>query len=102
MKADHYLFCGNGEHGNPERRAVEMLFAEIGDMPVTLHFTYAPDEIDRTRKQVALDHGGNWDSNSDGLDQLIKSKIDAGLRVSVNTPTDRKGVRIDLLESISH
>ena len=26
VTADHYVFSGNGEHGNPEREAIQMLF----------------------------------------------------------------------------
>lgn len=50
VTADHYVFSGNGEHGNPERETVEMLFAARGTAPCTLHFTYPFDEIDAARK----------------------------------------------------
>jgi hypothetical protein len=50
ITADHYVFSGNGEHGNPEREAFEMLFAARGDDPFEIHLTYPIDEIDVARK----------------------------------------------------
>jgi hypothetical protein len=49
--ARHYVFSGNGEHGNPERESLEMLFAARGDNDYTIHLTYPIDEIDRGRKE---------------------------------------------------
>lgn len=39
VTADHYVFSGDGEHGNPEREAFEMLLEARGDAPYTLHLT---------------------------------------------------------------
>jgi hypothetical protein len=49
--ADHYVFSGNGEHGNPEREAIEMLFKARGKEPFTIHLTYPVAEIDAGRKE---------------------------------------------------
>lgn len=49
--ARHYVFSGNGEHGNPERRSLEMLFRARGGEPFTVHLTYPVDEIDIERKR---------------------------------------------------
>jgi len=49
--ADHYVFSGNGEHGNPERESLEMLFKARGKDPFTVHLTYPIDEIDVERKK---------------------------------------------------
>ena len=49
--ASHYVFSGNGEHGNPERESMEMLFAARGTAPFTIHLTYPIDEIDVGRKE---------------------------------------------------
>ena len=49
--ATHYVFSGNGEHGNPEREALEMLFEARGSDPFVLHLTYPIDEIDVERKR---------------------------------------------------
>jgi hypothetical protein len=50
VTADHYIFSGNGEHGNPERETLEMLFEARGRDPFVMHFTYPLDEIDAGRK----------------------------------------------------
>lgn len=47
----HYVFSGNGEHGNPERESMEMLFAARKKAPFVLHVTYPIDEIDVERKK---------------------------------------------------
>jgi hypothetical protein len=49
--AKHYVFSGNGEHGNPEREALEMLFQARGGEPFTIHLTYDVEEIDAERKK---------------------------------------------------
>jgi hypothetical protein len=50
--AKHYVFSGDGEHGNPERESMEMLLAARGeDADFTIHFTYPVAEIDIERKK---------------------------------------------------
>jgi hypothetical protein len=50
--AKHYVFFGDGEHGNPERESMEMLLAARGeDADFTIHFTYPVAEIDIERKK---------------------------------------------------
>lgn len=51
VTADHYVFSGNGEHGNPERSTLEMLAEARGDDDYTIHLTYPVDEIDVERKK---------------------------------------------------
>jgi len=51
ITADHYVFSGNGEHGNPERETLQMLLDERGDENYTIHLTYPIDEIDAERKK---------------------------------------------------
>jgi hypothetical protein len=51
VTADHYVFSGNGEHGNPERETLQMLLDERGDADITVHLTYPLEEIDAARKQ---------------------------------------------------
>lgn len=48
--AKHYVFSGNGEHGNPERETLEMLLKARGDDDYTIHLTYPVKEIDAGRK----------------------------------------------------
>ncbi|HKY05430.1 MAG TPA: hypothetical protein VJQ56_11095 [Blastocatellia bacterium] len=51
VTADHYVFSGDGEHGNPERESLEMLLAARGNARYTIHLTYPIDEIDSERKK---------------------------------------------------
>jgi hypothetical protein len=50
IKADHYVFSGNGEHGNPERKTLEMLLDARGNDAFAIHLTYPVSEIDTGRK----------------------------------------------------
>jgi hypothetical protein len=51
VTADHYVFSGDGEHGNPERETLQMLFDARGDAPFVMHFTYPIEAIDVERKR---------------------------------------------------
>src|SRR5829696_2098685 len=51
ITADHYVFSGDGEHGNPERESFEMLLAARGDDDYDVHVTYPIKEIDAGRKE---------------------------------------------------
>lgn len=52
VTADHYVFSGDGEHGNPERETLEMLRRARGeDAKYAIHLTYPVDEIDTGRKE---------------------------------------------------
>ena len=51
VTADHYVFSGNGEHGNPERATLEMLRQARGEAAsYAVHLTYPVDDIDVGRK----------------------------------------------------
>ena len=49
--ADHYVFSGDGEHGNPERKTFEMLRDARKDDDFLIHLTYPLEEIDTGRKE---------------------------------------------------
>jgi hypothetical protein len=52
ITAGHYVFSGDGEHGNPERESLEMLLEGRGDDgDYQVHLTYPIDEIDVERKK---------------------------------------------------
>lgn len=51
ITADHYVFSGDGEHGNPERESLQMLLDARGDADYTVHLTYPIDETDVERKK---------------------------------------------------
>jgi hypothetical protein len=67
ITADHYIFSGNGQHGNPERETLEMLLAERGDAKYTVHLTYPIDEIDVERKKEAKKKGKPWSPKKQSL-----------------------------------
>jgi beta-lactamase superfamily II metal-dependent hydrolase len=48
--AKHYVFSGNGQHGNPERETLKMLWNARGDGDYAIHVTYPIKEIDLERK----------------------------------------------------
>lgn len=51
VHADHYVFSGNGLHGNPERETLAMLLEARPDAAFTLYFTYPLAVIDAGRKK---------------------------------------------------
>ena len=67
ITADHYVFSGNGQHGNPERATLQMLLDERGDEDFTIHLTYPIDEIDVERKAEAKKHGKSFSAKKEGL-----------------------------------
>ena len=58
--ADHYVFSGDGEFGNPERETLEMLTAARDRGDYQIHLTYPVDEIDVARKAEAAKHKRKW------------------------------------------
>jgi hypothetical protein len=48
----HYVFSGNGEHGNPDRETFEMLLKERPGAEMNFHLTYPIQEIDRVRHEI--------------------------------------------------
>jgi hypothetical protein len=51
ITADHYVFSGDGEHGNPERESLRMLLDARGDAEYEIHLTYPIEDIDVERKK---------------------------------------------------
>jgi hypothetical protein len=51
VTADHYVFSGDGEHGNPERATLDMLRLARGSADYTIHVTYPVAEIDVERQR---------------------------------------------------
>lgn len=70
--ARHYVFSGNGEHGNPEREALEMLLAARGNEAYEIHLTYPVDEIDKERKK-------DWDKERNK--QIVRKKTKPNTKV---------------------
>lgn len=88
--ARHYVFSGDGEHGNPEREAMEMLFDARGVEPFIVHLTYPVEQIDAERKKDWLTEQGkerarraekpdakvrgNWSREEHGLAALLEDR----------------------------
>jgi hypothetical protein len=51
VTADHYVFTGDGEHGNPEREAFEMLFDARPGADFDIHLCYPIAEVDSERRK---------------------------------------------------
>src|SRR6202043_3969307 len=50
IRANHYVISGDGEHGNPERETMAMLFGARRKEPFDIHLTYPIGEIDEARQ----------------------------------------------------
>lgn len=96
VTADHYVFSGDGEHGNPERATLQMLLDARGDeADYTIHVTYPVAEIDAERKAEA---GEDWSPAKDSLGALFKDNPKFGKKVVIVDPD--KPHLIDLLEPL--
>ncbi|MBH5366596.1 hypothetical protein [Bradyrhizobium glycinis] len=117
LPADHYVFSGDGEHGNPERETLEMLLEARGDAAeYTIHLTYPIDEIDIERqadweKEQAKEKARkkknqatkkpvreNWSPEKHSLGALFESNPKFGKKVVIVDPG--KPHLINLLDSI--
>jgi hypothetical protein len=111
ITADHYVFSGNGEHGNPERETLEMLFEARKDEPFAMHFTYPIDEIDPEReldwkKEQAIEKKKkkkkpreNWSHEKHSVSAFFEQR---GLSPdqTINIVASDKPHVIDLLEAV--
>ncbi len=114
VTADHYVFSGDGEHGNPERESLEMLLSARGNAKYTIHLTYPVDEIDAERKKdwekaqasekkkkaknPKQKVRPNWSPKKHSLASLFKDNPNFGKKVSI-VEDDNPHV-IDLLEKV--
>jgi hypothetical protein len=113
--AKHYVFSGNGEHGNPERETLEMLLKARGEAAdYTIHLTYPVEEVDAGRKKdwekernkqlKKREKNPNakvreeWSQEEHSLQALFDANPDFGAKVSV-IEGDEPHV-IDLLEKV--
>jgi hypothetical protein len=51
IRAAHYVFSGNGEHGNPDRETLEMLARRSAPGEYQIHLTYPVNDIDVEREK---------------------------------------------------
>ena len=110
ISADHYVFSGDGEHGNPERETLEMLFRVHGTKDYMMHFTYPIAEIDEGREKDWNKERGKeqkrgtnvreeWSDQKHSLTELFKKH---GLREGreYKVVGDEGGHVIDLLNPV--
>jgi len=111
VTADHYVFSGNGEHGNPERETIEMLLAARPTATFTMHFTYPIDEIDVAReadwkkeqaKEIAKGKPvrPDWDPAVNGL-RVVIDGLDANRHTVTTIDADATGRVLNLLSPIA-
>ena len=102
ITADHYVFSGNGEHGNPEREALEMLFRARGAAEFKVHLTYPVAEIDEERrrdwnkeqtkeknkkkKNPAIKVRSNWSPKTQSLEAFFGKQGVTEARISIVDP----------------
>jgi hypothetical protein len=110
----HYVFSGNGEHGNPEREAMEMLLQARGNADYAIHLTYPIKEIDINRKEnwnkeqtkekkrktknPQQDVRPNWSPKKHSLTAFLKEHKDFAKKVSI--VEEGKPHVIDLLDKL--
>jgi beta-lactamase superfamily II metal-dependent hydrolase len=114
LPADHYVFSGNGEHGNPERKTLEMLLEARPDGDYTIHLTYPVEEIDvgrkadwekeqgkqkkRQKKNPAKEVREDWSPEKHGLTAFFKDNPEFARKVKI--VDEKKPHMIDLLDAV--
>lgn len=114
ITADHYVFSGDGEHGNPERESLEWLLETRGEDDYTIHLTYPIDEIDvgrkddwekeqkkekkKKEKNPAQEVRENWSPKKHSLGALFDDNPDFANKVSI--VEEGEPHVIDLLEEV--
>ena len=83
IPAKHYVFSGDGEHGNPERATLQMLLDERGDEDITIHLTYPIKDIDVGRK-------ADWEKEQ-GKEKAKKAK-NPKIKVRANWSPKKNGL----------
>jgi len=83
IPAKHYVFSGDGEHGNPERATLQMLLDERGEEDITIHLTYPIKDIDVGRK-------ADWEKEQ-GKEKAKKAK-NPKVKVRANWSPKKNGL----------
>lgn len=114
ITADHYVFSGNGEHGNPERETLQMLLDTRGDEDFTIHLTYPIKDIDVEREKdwkkeqakekakkktnASVKVRENWSPKKHSLTAFFEAHKDMGDKVTI--VDENKPHVIDLLDKV--
>ena len=116
VTADHYVFSGDGEHGNPERATLEMLLDARGtDAEYTIHLTYPVAEIDKgaqgrlgqgtgarrrsERRRKDPGKGRNWSAAAHSLASFFEKNPEFAEKVVIVDKRSKPHL-IDLLEPL--
>ncbi len=81
--AKHYVFSGDGEHGNPERETLEMLWKARGDADYKVHLTYPVDEIDQERKADWVKEQNKEKKNKEKKEKKAKEKKEKNPKIKL-------------------
>jgi hypothetical protein len=116
ITADHYVFSGDGQHGNPERESLQMLFDARGDADYEIHLTYAVKEIDAERKKDWQKEQSkekkkkeknpqrevriNWSPEKHGLTALLKQH--PSLEKKIRVVEDKEPHVINLFDELGY
>lgn len=95
IHATHYVFSGDGEHGNPERETMKMLFdardadEDLRSKTCKLWFTYPIDEMDANRELEWEKEFGrgrktrHWDKAKDSLEAFFDANKSSRVKHSL-------------------
>lgn len=108
VRARHYVFSGDGQYGNPERKTMEMLLAARHGDSYTIHLTYPVEDVDvgrkldwETQRASEMKRGKcsrpAWSHPDQDLAPLLTI---LPLEVSLAIVPDGPSYRIDLLEPL--
>jgi beta-lactamase superfamily II metal-dependent hydrolase len=112
VMADHYVFSGNGEYGNPERETLKMLLDARGNADYEIHFTYPVDDIDaerkrdwekeqaREKKKKKADVRADWSPKKNGLASLLSDNKKMAKKMRI--VEEGKPHLIDLLDPVKY
>ena len=114
ITAEHYVFSGNGENGNPERATLQMLQDVRRDEQYTIHLTYPIQDIDlermkdwqkeqqkekaRKKKNPNVQVREDWSSEKHSLTNFFSAHPD--FKKKVNIVETGKPHVINLLENV--
>jgi hypothetical protein len=110
VMADHYVFSGNGEHGNPERATLEMLLDARGNANYEIHLTYPVDETDverkkdwekeqaKEKKKKKADVRADWSAKKNGLASFFADNKEMAKKIRI--VEENKPHLIDLLDQV--
>jgi hypothetical protein len=110
VRATHYVFSGDGEHGNPDLETLEMMADLPRSSKFQIHLTYPIKDIDVERKKDwnkeqekqrarrSKEIRANWSTSRNGLVAFFSKRPDMAKRVRI-VDGDKPYI-IDLLDPV--